>query len=88
MTRKELESATENEQTVWLSEECWVIQRDDGEYFAFSEFNYDGIPQGIFFTKYIHLAYLEEKELLEHYIKRLDLQNCRPVKVEIRVVGE
>ena len=69
-------------------EECWVIQRDDGEYFTFSEFNYDGIPQGIFFTKYIRFAYLEVKELLDHYIKRLDLQDCKPVKVEIRVVGE
>ena len=70
------------------TEYAWVIQRDDGEYFTFSEFNYDGIPQGIFFTKYIHLAYLEEKELLEHYIKRLDLQNCVLVKVKISIVGE
>ena len=69
-------------------DECWAIQRDDGEYFSFSEFNYDGIPQGIFFTEYIHLACLEEKELLEHYMKRLDLRNCRLVKVKIEIVGE
>ena len=93
MTRKELELATENEQTVWLSEECWVIQRDDGKFFDYMTI--DKIPHfcndiisSFDFSVNLYKQDNKSKYLIEEKIRNLNLQNCRPVKVEIKVVGE
>lgn len=93
MTRKELESATENEQTVWLSEECWVIQRDDGKYFDYIDMGgkthfCNDISSSFDFSVNLYKQDNKSKYSIEEKIRNLNLQNCRPVKVEIRVVGE
>ena len=60
-------------------EECWVIQRNDGMYcvntFAWSR-------------KICYASQLETLQECELAIKEMNLQNCKPVKIEIRVVGE
>ena len=74
-------------------EECWVIQRKDGYFYYgytfMSKYPYDTKP---IFTKNINKAFLDyafwNKFGCEREIKKMQLQNCRPVKVEIRVVGE
>lgn len=65
-------------------EECWVIQRDDGMYAE-----YLPISDIFVFNVYIRYAlfHSNEDEAIDS-IKTYHLQNCRPVKVEIRVVGE
>lgn len=60
-------------------EECWVIQRDDGMY-CFNTLAW--------VTKIYNACMIETLEDCEFVIKKMNLQNCRPVKVEIRVVGE
>ena len=66
------------------TEYAWVIQRDDGKFYS---------------TKFTNTMFLENIALATIYtknwkwkcefcIKQLNLQNCRPVKLEIRVVGE
>lgn len=70
-------------------EQCWVIQRDDGMFWNCSNNgNFE-----TYFVKDIAHAFLFTKEYIknqpiEELIKFKRLQNCRPVKVEIRVVGE
>ena len=60
-------------------EYAWVIQRDDGMYcvntFAWSK-------------KLCNACMVETLEDCELAIKGMNLQNCKPVKIEIRVVGE
>lgn len=59
-------------------EDCWVIQRDDGVYWG----DYG-------WTTRLSSAVKEcTKERSISIIDDYNLQNCRPVKVEIRVVGE
>ena len=73
--------------------EIWVIQRDDGyfyyDYDFIMKYPYEEKPR---FTKDIHKVFLNNKFWYkvgcEREIKGLNLKNCRPVKVEIRVVGE
>lgn len=70
-------------------EECWVIQRDDGMFWNCRDSgNYE-----TYFVKDIAHAFLFTKECIknqpiEKLIEFRRLQNCKPVKVEIRVVGE
>lgn len=64
------------------TEYAWVIQRNDGRYFSNKFTN-------IVFVENIALATIYLKNWkCELRIKQLNLQNCHPVKVEIRVVGE
>ena len=61
------------------TEYAWVIQRDDGMYcvntFALSR-------------KICYASQLETLQECELAIKEMNLQNSKPVKIEIRVVGE
>lgn len=60
-------------------EECWVIKQDDYDVF-WGEYGW---------TTKLRNAFFREKE--EYCLTEIDicsLQNCRPVKVELRVVGE
>lgn len=71
-------------------EYVWVIQRDDGKFWncAGSDRNYetyfvDNISQAYFFTEeYLKMQSIEE--LME--FRRL--QNCKPLKVKIKVVED
>ena len=72
-------------------EECWVIQRDDGSRYFDCQDSYFSDFYGIdewtqFYDKNISLY--KSKDVAMQIIKNQNLQNCRPVKVEIRVVGE
>lgn len=60
-------------------EECYVIQRDDGKY-CFNTFAWS--------KKICNACMIETLEDCELAIKEMNLQNCHPVKVELRVVGE
>lgn len=65
-------------------EECWVIQRGDNLYAMY-------IPSSdtFVFNTFIQLAlFHSSKDGAIDSIETYHLQNCRPVKVEIRVVGE
>ena len=65
------------------TEYAWVIQRDDGKFINFMD-NDD-------LTWYEHTwqaTMTWSKHQAEKDIILWKLQNCRPVKVEIRVVGE
>lgn len=65
-------------------EECWVIQRDDGSFFARTEiYNFN-----VFCDELGNAEICSNKEVMENIIEKYNLQNCRPVKAEIRVVGE
>ena len=72
-------------------EEYWIIQRDDGKFWNcsnsgadnFASYFVDDIAHAFLFTK----EYIK-KQPIEELIEFRRLQNCRPVKVEIRVVGE
>ena len=65
-------------------EECWVVQRDDGKFYT------ECSVKDIKFTSSIWCAMrCDNKNEAEWCIKGIkDLQNCKPVKVEIKVVGE
>lgn len=67
-------------------EECWVIQRDDGKVFA----GLNSKDIAIFYCdfEFNYLDYVYTKKECENIIKFYNLQNCHPVKVELRVVGE
>lgn len=65
------------------TEYAWVIQRDDGKYVNFMD-NED-------LTWYEHIwqaTMTWSKSRAEHDIDLGQLQNCHPVKVEIRVIEE
>ena len=65
----------------------WCIQRDDGKVFAVE--NSKGVI--LFFIdfefNYLDCAMITKKEC-KNIINHYNLQNCHPVKVELRVVGE
>lgn len=73
--------------------EIWVIQRDDGyfyyDYDFIMKYPYEEKPK---FTRDIHKVFLNNKFWYkfgcEREIKGLNLKTRRPVKVEIKVVGE
>lgn len=73
------------------TEYAWVIQRDDGKFWncsGDSARNYE-----TYFVKDIARAYLFTEEYIkiqpiDELIKFRQLQNCRPVKVKISIVGE
>lgn len=69
------------------TEYAWVIQRDDGKVFAGE--NSKGVI--LFFNdfefNYLDCAMITKKEC-KNIINHYNLQNCRPVKCEIRVIGE
>ena len=66
------------------TEYVWVIQRDDGKYFSRIE-----MPNICVFDNLITNAdRYDYEKTVKYLIEALRLQNCRPVKVEIRVVGE
>lgn len=72
-------------------EQCWVIQRNDGKFWNcsnsgadnFASYFVDDIAHAFLFTK----EYIK-KQPIEELIEFRRLQNCRPVKVKIEVVGE
>lgn len=79
--------------------EIWVIQRDDGKYIKRTlvaneryelyyevEFVDDLLESIVNIYKYTD--YDKSKKCCLNIIKKCNLQNCKPVKVEIRVVGE
>lgn len=66
------------------TEYAWVIQRDDGSFFARTEiYNFN-----IFCNELGNAEICSSKEIMQNIIEKQHLQNCTPVKVEIRVVGE
>ena len=75
------------------TEYAWVIQRDDGYFYYDYEFTkkypYEKKPR---FAKDINKVFLNynfwNKFGCEREIKEMQLQNCRPVKVKIEIVGE
>ena len=70
---------------------CWVIRRDDGMFYCGWDF-YNTIFIKEHFTKSLAKAVLKKcvfSEKNAHWeIKQMDLKNCRPVKIEMRVVEE
>lgn len=66
------------------TEYAWVIRRDDGSFFARTEiYNFN-----VFCDELGNAEICLNKEVMENIIEKYNLQNCVPVKVEIRVVGE
>ena len=66
------------------TEYAWVIQRDDGKYFSRIE-----MPNICVFDNLITNAdRYDYEKTVKYLIEALRLQNCKPVKIEIRVVGE
>lgn len=72
--------------------ELYVIQRNDGMFY----YDYEIIPMGFSakpkFTrdinKCLHTKQFGTKYWAEVEIRCMELQNCRPVKVKIEIVGE
>lgn len=73
-------------------EECWVIQKDDGSrYFDCDDSHYNGFFGADEFTMFDEnksITFYKSKQKAQEKIDWYFLQNCRPVKCEIRVVGE
>lgn len=79
-------------------EECWVIQRIDGKYvIGWTDFgeitqvsdNFLDFIEMFLNNFCVDFKYLYQNEdWCKSVIEINQLQNCRPVKVEIRVVGE
>ncbi len=73
------------------TEYAWVIQRDDGKFYAGWNFDRNWEAKE-YFTNVLEKVIINKqvftiKNALKE-IKLMNLQNCKPVKVEIRVVGE
>lgn len=64
-------------------EECWVIQRDDGMYV-----NLEDNDDLTWYKKAWQATMTWSKHQAEKDIVLWKLQNCRPVKVKISIVGE
>ena len=65
-------------------EECWVIQRGNDLYAMYIPSN-----DTFVFNTFIQLAlFHSSKDEVIDSIETYHLQNCHPVKVELRVVGE
>ena len=66
------------------TEYVWVIQKDDGRFFARIE-----LPDFyMFIHKLCNAGMFLNKEVALNFIERNGLQNCVPVKVKIEIVGE
>ena len=61
------------------TEYAWVIQRDDEKY-CVSRIWWTG--------KLCNATFVDTLQDCEKAIKQMNLQNCRPVKVKISIVGE
>lgn len=75
------------------TEYAWVIQRDDGKYFDYFDINgkeifCDSLIESIQDIFSFFEFKIPTKAMCEIAIKTHHLQNCKPVKIEIRVVGE
>ena len=65
-------------------EECWVIQRGNDLYAMYIPSN-----DTFVFNTFIQLAlFHSSKDEAIDSIETYHLQNCRPVKCEIKIVGE
>lgn len=64
--------------------DSYVIQRDDGSFFARTEM----YKFYIFCNELGNAEMCSNKEIIQNIIEKYQLHNCVPVKVEIRVVGE
>ena len=65
-------------------EKGWMVRRDDGMFFAMED--YKGCA--VFCDNFnIFNGVMNTKKECKNIIKFYNLQNCKPVKVEIRVVG-
>lgn len=82
------------------TEYAWVIQRDDGKFFK-RDFLYNGeadifeysvswISSGLksIVNIYHFTDYDNTKKSVLSIIHKLNLQNCKPVKVELKVVED
>ena len=65
------------------TEYAWVIQRDDGMYVS-----QDDGERCYFNNSLIYARRYENKRIVEFKILQRELQNCRPVKVKMSIVGE
>ena len=77
------------------TEYAWVIQRDDGKFINFDITNSliypDGtvIDSGYSVQENVYSASMAwSKHRAEYLIESYELNNCRPVKVKIEIVGE
>ena len=72
-------------------EECWVIQRDDGEFLDYS-YEDDTFNFSTNLCKaFGHYVCCENtRKSVKNFLNnnKYILRNCKPVKIEIRVVGE
>ena len=66
------------------TEYAWVIQRDDGMFAYYSMFS----NQYEFSTRLMQSNLFSCETTANDNIIMCKLQNCKPVKIEIRVVGE
>ena len=62
-----------------------MVRRDDGMFFAMEDYKGDAVFCDDF---NIFNGIMNTKKECKNIIKFYKLQNCHPVKVEIRVVGE
>lgn len=65
------------------TEYAWVIQRDDGKFFSKTEH-----PIFYVFCNLGNSEISSSKEIMQYIIKKYNLQNCRPVRIKIEIVGE
>ena len=74
------------------TEYAWVIQRDDGKFYFECDDSYYNDFFGLYeyapFDHNKNITFYKSKDKALEKIDWFCLQNCRPVKVEIRVVGE
>ena len=60
----------------------WVIRRDDGKFIDRHDLDFTN-------NLYETWIYAEDKKwMVEEDIRSLELQNCKPVKIEMRVVED
>lgn len=72
--------------------ELYVIQRDDGMFYYDYELEVMNVISKPKFTKDINKCFQTRQFGTKHWaeveIRCMELQNCRPVKVKIQIVGE
>lgn len=66
-----------------MTEYCYVIMRDDGKFF----YAYDWFAGVYHWGDEMYLSLTTYERCCEE-IKEYNLQNCKPVKVKIDIVGE
>lgn len=64
-------------------EECWVIQRDDGMYV-----NFEDNEDLTWYENAWQASMTWSKGRAQHDIDLWGLKNCKPIKIEIKIVGE